>query len=154
MKKSKIELAIQLATLAHTAQKRDNGEPYITHPLKVAEIMRLVTSDEDIICAAILHDVIEDSTYKYKVIKEGWGKRVADIVKEVSKDKDKKFHIKTKEGALIKLADTLHNLADASEEKKSSYIKRKITFISKVINEKTNEDERQEMLEFFESHGM
>jgi len=55
------ELAIVFATNAHRGQVRKyTGEPYVTHPIAVAEIVKTVTNDEEMIAAAILHDVIED----------------------------------------------------------------------------------------------
>jgi len=152
---NKIQMALALATTAHKGQYRDDGKEYITHPLKVAELIKMVSKDEDLVCAALLHDVLEDNkTYKYSTIKEGFGKRIADIVREANKDKKGLFHIKTREGALIKLADTLHNLADADKIKKSSLIKRKIRFIAAAINMKSDAEVAKEMLEFYEEHNI
>jgi len=153
--KDKIKMAKQLAMIAHKDQKRDDGKPYYTHPFMVADLIQKVSKDEDLICAAYLHDVIEDNrNYKYSTIKEGFGKRIADIVREATKDKKGLFHIKTREGALIKLADTLHNLADADKIKKSSLIKRKIRFIAAAINMKSDAEVAKEMLEFYEEHNI
>ena len=58
---SKIISAYEFADKAHANQKRDSGEPYIVHPIAVAFILLELGMDTDTICAAILHDVVEDT---------------------------------------------------------------------------------------------
>ena len=74
----------------------------------------------------MLHDVIEDTKYTYDDLKERFGKMVADIVMEVTKDKKGNFNIKTKEGLMVKLADILHNICDNKEK---TYLRKKIKFV-------------------------
>lgn len=89
---ARIQLAMTRATQLHWAQKRKgDGLPYIIHPYGVGFIVSHYTDHEDTICAAFLHDVLEDiPAEKYphdRMIRE-FGKRVYQIVKEVSEDKD------------------------------------------------------------------
>jgi (p)ppGpp synthase/HD superfamily hydrolase len=106
------------ASVWHNGQKRDDGvTPYIYHLLAVFDIVHQVTHDIDVLNAAVLHDVIEDTCGTYELIEENFGKRCADIVLELThvKNKHGKWHspnIKSKEAAMIKLADRLHNMSD------------------------------------------
>ena len=78
---NKIEEAIKFATDAHAGQKRKLiGTPYILHPLEVAAIVAALTDDENIICAAILHDVVEDTGHGIDEIEKLFGKKVAELV--------------------------------------------------------------------------
>ena len=66
----KIDRAFSIADEAHKQQKRRSGEPYIIHPLAVAVILADMGMDTDSICAALLHDVVEDTPTTAKEIKE------------------------------------------------------------------------------------
>ena len=57
----KITAAYEYAATMHSGQKRESGEPYITHPIAVAQILVELGMDTDTICAALLHDVVEDT---------------------------------------------------------------------------------------------
>ena len=112
---------------AHEGQKRKSGEPYIYHPVAVAYILGQMRMDTQTLCAALLHDVIEDTGIsKEKLIKE-FGESVAELVDGVSKLSSIQF--KTREQAqaasfrkmilamnrdlrviIVKLADRLHNM--------------------------------------------
>ena len=96
----------------HSGQLRDGGEPYIVHPAQVAAILSEVTQDEDLIAAAWLHDVIEDSETTYEDLKAVFGQRVADLVNEVTHEGDHFPRLKTRDGILLKFADRLSNLSD------------------------------------------
>jgi (p)ppGpp synthase/HD superfamily hydrolase len=75
----------QFATIAHKGQLRKyTGEPYIVHPARVAQIVQSVTSDPDVIAAAWLHDVVEDTTVTLEEIRKEFGDNVARIVSEVT----------------------------------------------------------------------
>ncbi len=92
-------------------------------------ILGRLTDDEDVLCAAYLHDCLEDGQgYQYNKIKKQFGIKVADIVKEVSKDRSENFPIKTKEGLMVKLADTLDNIRDCKDK---IYIQKKIKLMFK-----------------------
>ena len=79
----KIEKARETATRLHQGQKRKDGiSPYIVHPLSVVTILEKYTKDEDTICAAWLHDTLEDSkAYDYERLEKDFGKQIAGIVK-------------------------------------------------------------------------
>ena len=103
--------AFKFAKERHQNTKRKySGEPYIIHLQAVHQLVRQVTDDKDTWTAAILHDVIEDTDTTYEEVQERFGKKVADIVQECTKDKEKNFHIKSKEALVIKMADVMHNL--------------------------------------------
>ena len=137
----KITKAYEFAKQLHEGQFRKSGEPYICHPVAVAEIVAGLGLDTDSICAALLHDTIEDCSDKVDLtkIKKEFGDQVADIVDGLTKlvaeipfnDKEdeqmenlrKMFLAMAKDIRVIfiKLADRLHNmrtLGAQSEEKR------------------------------------
>lgn len=80
-----IGAAFEFARLAHGEQKRKyTGEPYIHHPMEVANIVMGVTQDREVIAAAYLHDVIEDTHFGYTDLLIRFGSRVAKLVQEVT----------------------------------------------------------------------
>ena len=82
----RVRSAWALAKAAHSGQTRQSGEPYDTHPLAVAEILfDLLGADADALCAALLHDVVEDSDTLLSSIRADFGDAVAHIVDGVSK---------------------------------------------------------------------
>lgn len=103
--------------------RKYTGEPYITHPERVAALVELYGGNEDQICAAYLHDVVEDTKATLEDIKREFGKKVAslvDQVTDVSKPDDgnrakrkemDRMHLMsiTPEGKMIKLADLIDN---------------------------------------------
>lgn len=95
----KISLCIEYAALRHEGQVRKWGDiPYASHPFALAFMVSEYTSDEDVICAALLHDVIEDVPGQWRDdIREKFGERVLQFILEVSEDKDP--NIKTDERA-------------------------------------------------------
>ncbi len=112
---------------AHEGQKRLSGEPYIYHPLAVARILAEMRMDHKSIVAAILHDVIEDTTTAKEQLAERFGAEVAELVDGVSKLTNIQFENKAEAQAenfrkmmlamardlrviIIKLADRLHNM--------------------------------------------
>ena len=121
----KIRAAYECANAAHEGQKRKNGEPYIIHPVSVAEIIVEMGLDTDSICAGLLHDCIEDTEFGYKEIENKFGTSVAELVDGVTRlgmlryskeqeqfeDLRKMFLAMAKDirVILIKLADRLHN---------------------------------------------
>jgi len=134
---AKIISAYELAKSAHGEQTRISGTPYITHPLSVAEIVADMKLDTDSICAALLHDVVEDTDYTREDIKEKFGEQVALLVDGVTKLDKIQFSSKEERDMenlrkmflamasdirviLIKFADRVHNmttLISMSEEK-------------------------------------
>lgn len=83
-----IDAAIMFASKAHEGTyRKGNGQPYIFHPLEVMNLTSLMSLDEEILCAAILHDVVEDTPVSIEEIEERFGKRVARMVAFESEDK-------------------------------------------------------------------
>jgi GTP pyrophosphokinase len=122
-----IEDAYKLATQAHAAQRRDNGDPYITHPVAVAEILAGYHLDVPSICTALLHDTVEDTDVTMGDIERGFGPTIAGLVDGVTKltrlelqsDRTKQAENFRKlvlamsrdiRVLLVKLADRLHNM--------------------------------------------
>ena len=128
-----IENVYRFAFEAHEEQKRKSGEPYIIHPISVAIILTKLKQDTPTICAALLHDVVEDTKYGLDDIEAQFGIEIADIVDGVTKvtgtenenedNKDNKEQYvaetyrktilatsKNPRTILVKLADRLHNL--------------------------------------------
>jgi len=122
-----VRVAIKFSQAAHQGQTRHSGDPYISHPIAVARILTLLHIDVQAIIAALLHDVVEDTTVSSAQIAENFGKPVAELVDGLSKLDKLKFE--TQEDAqaenfrkmllamardvrviLIKLADRLHNM--------------------------------------------
>ena len=124
---SKIVSAYELAEKYHHNQKRESGEPYITHPLSVAYILLELGMDTDTICAALLHDVVEDTPCTLEELQKNFGSDVAMLVNGVTKLKKVETFTKDEQKAenirkillamsedirviIIKLADRLHNM--------------------------------------------
>ena len=124
---SKILSAYQLAESAHAGQTRSSGEPYIIHPLAVADILLDLGMDTDTICVGLLHDVVEDTDYTLDDIRKKFGQDVAVLVDGVTKlnriplfDKEQQQANNVRKILLamshdirvmiIKLADRIHNM--------------------------------------------
>lgn len=124
---SLIREAYEFARQAHQGQLRVSGEEYIHHPLGVSKILAELQVDVPAICAALLHDVVEDTTVTLEVLEKKFGKEIAMLVDGVTKLS--KIEYKSKEEqqlesfrkmflamakdirvVLIKLADRLHNM--------------------------------------------
>ncbi len=82
---SLLDRAIAFASHAHrNTERRGKGFPYIAHPLEAMAIVATMTNDQELLAAACLHDVLEDTDTTYEELKENFGERVADIVKAES----------------------------------------------------------------------
>ncbi len=122
-----LEKAFAMAARAHDGQHRVSGEDYIHHPLGVARILADLQIDADSIAAALLHDVVEDTTITLEQLEKDFGKEIAVLVDGVTKLS--RIEYKSKEElqmenyrkmflamakdirvVLIKLADRLHNM--------------------------------------------
>lgn len=129
LKNPKIALALDFARIHHGEQKRKyTGEPYVTHPIEVAERISKFVQDQDVICAAILHDVVEDTPIKIEKIQKTFGDDIACYVwyltkppvyvgnREVRKRIDRdRLHIAPKYARLIKVFDIWHNSESIQE---------------------------------------
>ena len=119
--------AYNFALKAHEKQKRDEGSPYIIHPVAVANILTELKLDSATIATGLLHDTIEDTHATYQTIKEEFGLEVADLVDGVTKISEfenqamsnskaenfRKLILATSKDIrvlLVKLADRLHNM--------------------------------------------
>ena len=96
-----IDDAMEFAARAHEGQfRKGTRRPYIVHPIEVADIVSTMTKDEEVICAAVLHDTIEDCRgITWDVLKLRFGSRVADMVAQESEDKSKTWE--ERKGATI-----------------------------------------------------
>ena len=83
--KTKITKALDFAILAHSGQYRKSGEEYVIHPILVASITSFFSDNEDMIIAALLHDVVEDTKYEFKDIFLKFGTNVAHLVEGLTK---------------------------------------------------------------------
>ena len=123
----KIMRAYEVADRAHEGQMRSSGEKYITHPLTVASILLDYCMDTDTICAALLHDVVEDTDVTLDELRKKFGEDVAVMVDGVTKIGLVPLNSKEEQQAenirkilmamskdirviIIKLADRLHNM--------------------------------------------
>ena len=119
--------AYTFALNAHKDQKRDSGDPYLTHPVAVASILTDLKLDSATIATGLLHDTIEDTKTTYKTVEKEFGKEVADLVDGVTKISElegkiienskaeniRKLILATSKDIrvlLVKLADRLHNM--------------------------------------------
>lgn len=139
-----IKRAYEYAAEAHKEQKRMSGEPYIIHPLEVAYIITTLELDDATVCAALLHDIVEDTKITREDLKRDFGDEILELVDGVTKlskissyiDKEeeqvenyRKFYMamaKDIRVLMIKLADRLHNmrtLKHLSDERKIAIAK-------------------------------
>ena len=80
--------AIAFAVKAHDGMRRKKSEaPYILHPMEAAVIVGTMTDDQDLIAAAVLHDVVEDANITIKEVEKKFGKRVRELVESETEDK-------------------------------------------------------------------
>ena len=91
--------ALNYATKMHEGQKRESGEPYITHPIAVANILIDLGLDYSAVSAALLHDCVEDTTATDEDIKRNFGTEIAELVLGVTKLKKLSFKSKEEEQA-------------------------------------------------------
>jgi GTP diphosphokinase / guanosine-3',5'-bis(diphosphate) 3'-diphosphatase len=120
-----IERAYEVAAREHAGQVRKSGDPYITHPLAVATILAELGMNHETLCAALLHDTVEDTAYTLNELRREFGDDVASLVDGVTKlDKVKYGEAAQAETVrkmvvamsrdirvlVIKLADRLHNM--------------------------------------------
>ena len=128
--------AAAFAAQAHRHQRRRDGSPYSAHPARVALTIATVfgVHDDEVLAAAMLHDVIEDCDVDYDEVLKHFGKRTADLVAAMTKDMrqvesdrerdyDAQLAAAPPEARLIKLADVLDNALDSATLKdQASYV--------------------------------
>ena len=87
-----IDKAITFAAHAHAGTvRKGNGQPYIFHPLEVLNLVSMMTLDDDTLCAAVLHDTVEDTDATIEDIQKNFGDHVAKLVAYESEDKKEGF---------------------------------------------------------------
>ncbi len=152
--RAKVERAFEFAARAHSGQTRASGEPYITHPVAVASVVADLKLDVESICAALLHDVIEDTPMVIAQIRNEFGVDVANIVDGVSKLDQLSFNNRGEAQVesfrkmmlamvddirviLVKLADRLHNmrtLEPLKPEKRARIAKETLEIYAPIAN--------------------
>ena len=122
-----VKKAYEYADNLHSGQKRQSGEPYISHPLNVAYILAEMHADRDTICAGLLHDTLEDTNITKEDIAHDFNQNIANLVDGVTKLSKMNFSSKQDQNyantrkiitgitedvriIIIKLADRLHNM--------------------------------------------
>jgi GTP diphosphokinase / guanosine-3',5'-bis(diphosphate) 3'-diphosphatase len=125
--RARVEAAFVFACEHHAAQRRKSGEDFIVHPVGVARICAGMRLDTETLCAALLHDTVEDTSASIEEVRERFGEEVANVVDGVTKLTGITFHSRDEAQAenyrkmmvamatdvrviLIKLADRLHNM--------------------------------------------
>jgi GTP diphosphokinase / guanosine-3',5'-bis(diphosphate) 3'-diphosphatase len=123
--------AYSFAVNAHKNQKRESGDPYLIHPVAVADILSDLKLDSATIATGLLHDTIEDTKATYNTVEKEFGKEVADLVEGVTKisrlegkvtqnskaENFRKLILATSKDIrvlLVKIADRLHNMRTLS----------------------------------------
>ena len=122
-----VQRAYEFSAEVHRGQKRKSGEPYLVHPLEVADILADLRLDVVAIAAGLLHDIVEDTPNTIEKVRELFGERVAHVVEGVTKLSSLQFASSEERQAesfrkmlmamvddirviLVKLADRLHNM--------------------------------------------
>ena len=122
--------ALEFASRKHSVQRRKDAEasPYINHPIALVSILAVEAEidDSDVLCAALLHDTIEDTKTSREELVAQFGAAIADIVLEVTDDKTlekearkrlqiEHAHALSPAAGLVKLADKIANLRDVAQ---------------------------------------
>jgi guanosine-3',5'-bis(diphosphate) 3'-pyrophosphohydrolase len=122
--------ALAFAAYKHRDQRRKDADasPYINHPIALADVLvnEGGITDVEVLCAALLHDTVEDTATTHEELLDEFGSRIARIVAEVTDDKRlpkaerKRLQVEhaphiSQEAKLVKLADKLANLRDVAE---------------------------------------
>lgn len=161
----KITQAYKVAEKAHEGQLRTSGDPYITHPLAVASILLDYCMDTDTICAALLHDTVEDTDVTLDELRKKFGEDVAlmvdgvtkiGLVPLVSKEEQQAENIrkilmamsKDIRVIIVKLADRLHNmrtLAARPPEKQRKTSLETMNFYAPIAHRLGMSDVKEEM---------
>lgn len=152
--RDKIQRAFVIARDAHAPQIRSSGEPYILHPITVAHTLAEMHLDADTLCAALLHDVLEDTPVEKAILEQAFGAEVAELVDGVSKLTQMEFASKAEAQAenfrkmllamtrdirviLVKLADRLHNMRTLDSlplEKKNRIARETLEIYAPIAN--------------------
>lgn len=154
----RLHKAIKLAVKGHNKQDRDGESalPYVTHPVDVLSLVRYEAgvTDEDVLCAAVLHDTLEETDLKADKIEDKFGDRVAELVKELTREEpdeatmqlpeDEVWKIRdgmmmaeidrmSHDAKVIKLADRCSNLRNAFKSKSGAKLARYIDQSRRIL---------------------
>ena len=142
--------AAKYAAGAHVGQTRSGGKPYISHPVRVANLVRKYKDSKELdklLSAAFLHDTIEDTDTTEEQLRKMFGDLVATLVKELTSDKEKIEKLGKEEyltqkminmsswGLVIKLADRLDNVADIKTAKTPEWRQRYRTETENILTQ-------------------
>ena len=117
-----VEKATRVATVAHSGQvRKSDGSPYIVHPVMCAMMLLQYHCKDEVVAAALVHDVLEDTDFGEEKLRDVLGDKVVDIVMHVSEDKNKEWEarkeeyvemvrIASTEVKLVSVADKVHNM--------------------------------------------
>lgn len=129
-----LDRAIIFATEAHAGSFRKGGNiPYIVHPMEAAAIAASLTDDLEVIAAAVLHDVIEDTPTTYGQLEREFGKRVAQLVGADSENK--REELPAAETWQIRKQETLNSLANSSREEQIIVLSDKLSNIRSMYGD-------------------
>ncbi|MCQ2422789.1 MAG: HD domain-containing protein [Lachnospiraceae bacterium] len=107
--------AIEFAVEAHSGYTRKgSGTPYIVHPMEVAAIVGSMTNEDDILAAAVLHDVVEDTNVVIEDIYKFFGPRVASLV--ASESENKHPELSREESWCVRKAETIEHLKSTDDK--------------------------------------
>lgn len=126
--------ALDFMKKAHEGQTRWDGSPYWKHPEQVANILKSWKIDDpNVIIAAYLHDVLEDTKVTYNEICMEYGFKVVGLVQELTFPKNvsdsdyfEQCYLMSNEAKLIKIADILSNITDISSNKSHKFTKKRL----------------------------
>lgn len=160
--------ALYKAISLHDGQYRKTGEPYVNHPIAAASILAIYGLDYETVCAALLHDTLEDTSYTLEECEVDFGSTIASLVDGVTKigtDVNNPTHEKIITSAkqdvrsvAVKLGDRLHNmhtLSVLSEEKQKEIANETKEFyvpITKILGIYQLKDELQDQCLYYLSH--
>ena len=129
-----IDRAMAFGAKCHEGQKDDDGHDYFwAHPVQVFYFLKEIAEDETVLIAALLHDVLEDTETTPLEIEKEFGKKVAELVLEVTHEEKKDEvgyyfpRLKSKDAILIKFADRLSNLSRMSswnQKRQDQYLRK------------------------------
>ena len=133
--------AIAFAVEAHDGMRRkSNPKPYILHPMEAAVIVGSMTDDQEVMAAAVLHDVIEDTDVTADAIREAFGPRVLELV--MTETEDKRPHLPAASTWMIRKQEAVFFLASCTDvHVKMIYIGDKLSNLRSIRRELAQEGE-------------
>ena len=131
-----LDKAIIFATEAHSGSFRKGTTiPYILHPVEVASIAARLTDDHEVIAAAVLHDVIEDTDTTKERLEELFGKRITELV--CADSEDKREECPATETWEVRKGETLQSIPDASRDEQIIILADKLSNIRSIYHDYT-----------------